>query len=114
MKPHDPNSNNHPTTRDSAAKKQQDPELEQRCKDHIMSLRLSAEEDLPDGESFNGVDWLKEVEAALPTSSTNSECTKLEHRKLHGRQMYSDESTDICTREICTKSATRTTLSSRN
>jgi hypothetical protein len=31
-----------------------------------MSLRLSAEEDLSDDESFNGVDWLKEVEAAIP------------------------------------------------
>jgi hypothetical protein len=65
LKSHDPTSNNHPASRDSVANKQNDLELEQRCKDHIVSLRLSAEEDLSDDESFNGVDWLKEVEAAI-------------------------------------------------
>ena len=98
------------TIRDSLANKQHDLELEQRCKDHIVSLRLFAEEDMFDVESFNGVDWLKQVEATVPAGSTSLSCTKQEHRKLHGRQMYNDESTDICTRRICTKSATRTTL----
>jgi len=41
-----------------------------------MSLRLSAEEDLSDVESFNGVDWLKEVEATISAGSTNLNCTK--------------------------------------
>jgi hypothetical protein len=63
---HDPNDNEHPTTRGLIAKKQQDLELEQRCRDHIITLRLSAEENLPDVESFKGVDWLKEVEAIIP------------------------------------------------
>jgi len=36
-----------------------------------MSLRLSAEEEMLDVESFNGVDWLKEVEATVPAGWTS-------------------------------------------
>jgi hypothetical protein len=74
-----------------------------------MSLRLSAEEEMLDVESFNGVDWLKEVEATVPAGWISLSCTKEEYRRLPGRQMYNDESTDICMRRIYTKSVTRTT-----
>jgi hypothetical protein len=65
VKPHDPNRDAFPTSRDSAGLERQDLALEQRCKDHITSLRLSAEEDLSDDESLAGVDWLKEVQATI-------------------------------------------------
>ena len=65
VKPHDPNHDAFPASRDSAGLERQDLALEQRCKDHISSLRLSAEEELSDDESLAGVDWLKEVQTTI-------------------------------------------------
>ena len=72
--------------------KKHDPKLERRRKKSHHVPRLPAKDKLPDFESFKGADWLKEVQATMCWN-----CSEQESRKLHGRQMYSTSSTDICT-----------------
>jgi hypothetical protein len=63
---HDHRHNNSPMPRDARVRYQCNPGLEERCNANIMSLHLSAEEQLAESEGFKGVDWLKEVLIITP------------------------------------------------